>query len=160
MFISCPGCPVTPSSLVKLIAKAVGEFVSFLFMHACKRQIKNNHYTKMVLNPIQPGLFGTKWYTITWYKLTKFFVTFKTIPIWKKRLNAEYDQTQKKKIFWSNLGKVQKNGVHIISIYWDMGKNWRGDENIPPGWIGLIVSNRIAKLEFTLVIPAGKIAKK
>ena len=35
-----------------------------------------------------------------WYKLTKKnFVTFKTIPIWKERLNTEYEQTQNRKLF-------------------------------------------------------------
>ena len=29
----------------------------------------------------------------------KTFVTFKTTPIWKKRLNAEYEQTQNRKFF-------------------------------------------------------------
>ena len=32
-------------------------------------------------------------------KINLQIVTFKTLPIWKKRLKAEYEQTQKRKFF-------------------------------------------------------------
>ena len=59
-----------------------------------------------------------------------------------KRLNAEYEQTQKRnflvKLFLDKkLGKVPKNGYHLYLLRFGIKIGWRKKNPPPPGRIGL-----------------------